>query len=221
MMMRTLAAAAFALGVSATASAQIGGLLNKAKKAAQGVVTGNIGGKATVGDTYTDPNTGQSYKVYDPNTATPNDNGRTNAAPDRIEMYKKHVVQENYLLDNLTEVNKYKAHLDKFKPELEYFIKERLAPDKILATLSTSEGWIGVATSAIPGYKDTYSAAKELRFKTFYEKDGKYYVVEGIFREVTPIGDGMGNPKSEEDDNCWPGLKPEVEIPYDKIKKLL
>lgn len=221
MMMRTLVAAALALGVNATASAQLGGLLNSAKKAAKGVVTGNIGGKATVGDTYTDPNTGQSYKVYDPNTATPNQDGRTNAGPDRIEMYKKHVIQENYLLNDLKEANKYQEHLDKFKPELEYFIKERLAPDKILATISTSEGWIGVATSAIPGYKDTYSAAKELRFKTFYEKDGKYYVVEGIFREVTPTGDGMGLRNSEIDDNCWPGLKPEVEIPADKIKKLL
>lgn len=225
MMMRTLIASVFALGVNATASAQLGGLVNKAKKAAKGVVESTVVGtnsnSSKVGDTYTDANTGRSYKVYDPNTATPNENGRTNASPDRIEMYKKHVIEENYLLNDLKEANPYKEHLDKFKPELEDYINETLKPDKILATISTTDGWNGVAPSAIPGYKDTYSAAKEVRFKTFYEKGGKYYVVEGIFREVTPTGDGMGLRNSEEDDNCWPGLKPEVEIPADKIKKLL
>ena len=56
-----------------------------------------------------------------------------------------------------------------------------------------------------------------MQFKTFYEKDGKYYVVKSAFRQSIP----KENPKdlgAQPQKDYWPGLETPVEIPADKIQ---
>ena len=53
--------------------------------------------------------------------------------------------------------------------------------------------------------------------KTFYEKDGKYYVVEGGFRHGIKKSDNAQG-KTTDWTDYWPGLKTPVEIPADKIQ---
>jgi hypothetical protein len=56
-----------------------------------------------------------------------------------------------------------------------------------------------------------------MQFKTFYEKDGKYYVVEGGFRHGIKKSDNAQG-KTTDWTDYWPGLKTPVEIPADKIQ---
>ncbi len=69
----------------------------------------------------------------------------------------------------------------------------------------------------MPEYKDEWSSIQEMQFKTFYEKNGKYYVVEGAFRHGIKKADNAQG-KTTDWTNYWPGLKTPVEIPADKIQ---
>lgn len=131
--------------------------------------------------------------------------------------YVKSVQSQNYLLKDLRDKNPNAKVVADFKNKFNAKVKSALAPTKILATYSSSVAWQGLPVFTMPEYKDTWSSIQEMQFKTFYEKDGKYYVVEGGFRHGIKKSDNAQG-KTTDWTDYWPGLKTPVEIPADKIQ---
>ena len=131
--------------------------------------------------------------------------------------YIKSVQSQNYLLKDLRDKNPNAKVVADYKSKFNAKVKSALAPTKILATYSSSVAWQGLPVFTMPEYKDTWSSIQEMQFKTFYEKDGKYYVVEGGFRHGIKKSDNAQG-KTTDWTDYWPGLKTPVEIPADKIQ---
>ena len=131
--------------------------------------------------------------------------------------YIKSIVDKNYLLNDLTDKNRNAKAVADYKAKINAKVKSALAPTKILGTYSTSFAWQGLPVFTMPEYKDEWSSIQEMQFKTFYEKNGKYYVVEGAFRHGIKKADNAQG-KTTDWTNYWPGLKTPVEIPADKIQ---
>ena len=131
--------------------------------------------------------------------------------------YVKEIVDQNYLLNDLTDRNRQAKAVADYKAKVNAKVKEQLAPTKILGTYSTSPAWQGLPLFKYPELKEQYSSVQEMQFKTFYEKDGKYYVVKSAFRQSIP----KVNPKdigAQPQADYWPGLETSVEVPADKIQ---
>ena len=131
--------------------------------------------------------------------------------------YIKSIVDKNYLLNDLSDKNRNAKAVAVYKAKINAKVKSALAPTKILGTYSTSFAWQGLPVFTMPEYKDEWSSIQEMQFKTFYEKNGKYYVVEGAFRHGIKKADSAQG-KTTDWTNYWPGLKTPVEIPADKIQ---
>ena len=208
-MTRTLMAMAMLFAVQTSANAQLGGLAKKVKKAAEKVVKDPLAGtdNTTVVTTTT-------------TTTTSLGNSGTTAevnADDPQIAYVKEIVDQNYLLNDLTDRNRQAKAVADYKAKVNAKVKEQLAPTKILGTYSTSPAWQGLPLFKYPELKEQYSSVQEMQFKTFYEKDGKYYVVKSAFRQSIP----KVNPKdvgAQPQADYWPGLETSVEVPADKIQ---
>ena len=92
--------------------------------------------------------------------------------------YVQDIINQNYLLNDLTDKNRQAKAVADYKAKVNAKIKEKLAPTKILGTYSTSFAWQGLFLPNYPDLKEKYSSVQEMQFKTFYEKGGKYYVVK-------------------------------------------
>ena len=132
------------------------------------------------------------------------------------EGYVMNIVNDNYLLDNLTDKNRQAKAVADYKAKVNAKVKSQLAPTKILGTYSTSFAWQGLPLHLYPDLKEKYSSVQEMQFKTFYEKGGKYYVVKSAFRQSIDKDDNVHGAQPQKD--YWPGLETPVEIPADKIQ---
>lgn len=132
------------------------------------------------------------------------------------ETYIQNIVSDNYLLDVLRDKCVDAKKLGEYKPLVDKKVTEELAPTKILATYSTSTDMHGVNVDNDPALKEKYGVMREFRFKTYYEKDGKYYVVESAFRMA--IMKGESAPKTTPEEGFWPGLFTPIEIPAKRIE---
>jgi hypothetical protein len=130
--------------------------------------------------------------------------------------YVKDIVNQNYLLNDLTDKNRQAKAVADYKTKVNAKVKSQLAPTKILGTYSTSFAWQGLPLFKYPDLNEKYNSVQEMQFKTFYEKGGKYYVVKSAFRQTIPKGDNASGAKP--DNSYWPGLETPVEIPADKIQ---
>ena len=132
------------------------------------------------------------------------------------EGYVTTVIYGNYLLDDLTDKCRDAKRVNADKEKVNAKVKAELGATKILGTYSTTALLMGLPLQNFPDLKEKYRTVQEMRYKTFYEKDGKSYVVESAFRFVIPIDDDIhgANP----DESYFPGLKIPVEIPADKIQ---
>ena len=130
--------------------------------------------------------------------------------------YVQDIVNQNYLLNDLTDKNRQAKAVADYKAKVNAKVKSALAPTKILGTYSTSFAWQGLPIFQMPELKDKYKSVQEMQFKTFYEKGGKYYVVKSAFRQSIPKDDNASGAKPQPD--YWPGLETPVEIPADKIQ---
>jgi hypothetical protein len=207
-MTRTLMAFAMLFAVQTSANAQLGGLLKKAKNAAEKTVKNPLGG--------TD-NTTVVTTTTTTTTSTSGSEAKATQPADPMAEYVQDIVNKNYLLDDLTDKNRNAKAVADYKSKVNAKIKADLAPTKILGTYSTSVAWQGLPLFKMPELKDKYSSVQEMQFKTFYEKDGKYYVVKSAFRQSIP----KENPKdlgAQPQKDYWPGLETPVEIPADKIQ---
>ncbi|MBQ3753530.1 MAG: hypothetical protein II864_08295 [Prevotella sp.] len=207
-MTRTLMAFAMLFAVQTSANAQLGGLLKKAKNAAEKTVKNPLGG--------TD-NTTVVTTTTTTTTSTSGSEAKATQPADPMAEYVQDIVNKNYLLDDLTDKNRNAKAVADYKSKVNAKVKADLAPTKILGTFSTSVAWQGLPLFKMPELKDKYSSVQEMQFKTFYEKDGKYYVVKSAFRQSIP----KENPKdlgAQPQKDYWPGLETPVEIPADKIQ---
>lgn len=132
------------------------------------------------------------------------------------EGYVMNIINANYLLDNLSDKNRNAKAVADYKTKVNAKVKAQLAPTKILGTYSTSAAWQGLPLFQMPELNEKYNSVQEMQFKTFYEKDGKYYVVKSAFRQSIPKGDNVHGAQPQKD--YWPGLETPVEIPADKIQ---
>ena len=130
--------------------------------------------------------------------------------------YVQDIVNQNYLLNDLTDKNRQAKAVADYKAKVDAKVKAALAPTKILGTYSTSVAWQGLPVFQMPELKEKYSSVQEMQFKTFYEKGGKYYVVKSAFRQSIDKGDNVHGAQPQKD--YWPGLETPVEIPADKIQ---
>ena len=130
--------------------------------------------------------------------------------------YIQNIVNQNYLLNDLTDKNRQAKAVADYKAKINAKVKAQLAPTKILGTYSTSPAWQTLPIFTMPELKEKYKSVQEMQFKTFYEKGGKYYVVKGAFRQSIPKGDEVHGAQPQKD--YWPGLETPVEIPADKIQ---
>ena len=126
------------------------------------------------------------------------------------------IVNQNYLLNDLTDKNRQAKAVADYKAKVDAKVKSALAPTKILGTYSTSAAWQGLPVFQMPELKEKYSSVQEMQFKTFYEKGGKYYIVKSAFRQSIDKGDNVHGAQPQKD--YWPGLETPVEIPADKIQ---
>lgn len=131
--------------------------------------------------------------------------------------YVKNIVNQNYLLNDLTDRNRQAKAVADYKTKVNAKIKAALAPTKILGTYSTSPAWQGLPIFQMPELKEKYKSVQEMQFKTFYEKGGKYYVVKSAFRQSIPKGDEVHGAQPQKD--YWPGVETPVEVPAEKIKE--
>ena len=130
--------------------------------------------------------------------------------------YVQDIINQNYLLNDLTDKNRQAKAVADYKAKVNAKIKEKLAPTKILGTYSTSFAWQGLFLPNYPDLKEKYSSVQEMQFKTFYEKGGKYYVVKSAFRQSIDKGDNKSGAQPQK--FYWPGLETPIEIPADKIQ---
>ena len=130
--------------------------------------------------------------------------------------YVQDIIDQNYLLNDLTDKNRQAKAVADYKAKVNAKIKEKLAPTKILGTYSTSFAWQGLPLQNYPDLKEKYSSVQEMQFKTFYQKDGKYYVVKSAFRQSIDKDDNVHGAQPQK--FYWPGIETPVEIPADKIQ---
>ena len=130
--------------------------------------------------------------------------------------YVQDIINQNYLLNDLTDKNRQAKAVADYKAKVNAKIKEKLAPTKILGTYSTSFAWQGLFLPNYPDLKEKYSSVQEMQFKTFYEKGGKYYVVKSAFRQSIDKDDNVHGAQPQK--FYWPGIETPVEIPADKIQ---
>lgn len=130
--------------------------------------------------------------------------------------YVQDIVNQNYLLNDLTDKNRQAKAVADYKAKVDAKVKSALAPTKILGTYSTSAAWQGLPIFQMPELKEKYKSVQEMQFKTFYEKGGKYYVVKSAFRQSIDKDDNVHGAQPQKD--YWPGLETPVEIPADKIQ---
>lgn len=191
---RVAVALILGMAVSAPANAQLGGLkglANKAKKAVN--------------------------KVENTNGANPAAQAVAEATADPKAEYVNDIVSQNYLLNDLTDRNRQAKAVADYKAKVNAKINADIAPTKILGTYSTSPAWQGLPLFKYPDLQEKYSSVQEMQFKTFYEKDGKYYVLKSAFRQSIDKGDNVHGAQPQKD--YWPGLEMPVEVPADKIKE--
>ena len=216
-MTKVLMALAIAFAVQTPAQAQLGGLMKKAKKVAEQTVKQAAGAEQGSGSaTQNAAEQTQMEQVQNRNDKShPEVTERKNA--EAGSKYVQDIVNKNYLLDELTDKNRQAKAVADYKAKVNAKVNADLAPTKILGTYSTSVAWQGLPVFQMPELKDKYSSVQEMQFKTFYEKDGKYYVVKSAFRQSIP----KVNPKdigAQPQPDYWPGLETSVEIPVDKIQ---
>jgi|GEM_PF-2007839 len=144
---------------------------------------------------------------------------QVNAAYDN---YAKGVKRNNYWLDELGDDKDSKGFPDKetYRKQVNDLVNKLYSPTKILGTYMAQSGWTGVPTGSDPSLKGVYFSASQLLFRCYYEKDGKYYVVESAFRKGLKLNEQVGSGEKPID-NCWPGVIMPVEIPANVIKKYL
>ena len=144
---------------------------------------------------------------------------QVNAAYDN---YAKGVKQNNYWLDDLGDHKDSKGFPDRenYRKQVNDLVNKMYAPTKILGTFMAQSGWAGVPTGSDPSLKGVYFSASQLLFRCYYEKDGKYYVVESAFRKGLKLNEQVGSGEKPIE-NCWPGVIMPVEIPANVIKKYL
>jgi len=130
--------------------------------------------------------------------------------------YVQNIVRQNYLLNDLTDKNRQAKAVANYKTKVNAKVKADLAPTKILGTYSTSPAWQTLPIFQMPELKEKYKSVQEMQFKTFYEKDGKYFVVKSAFRQSIDKGDEVHGAQPQK--FYWPGLETPVEIPADKIQ---
>ena len=130
--------------------------------------------------------------------------------------YVQDIIDQNYLLNDLTDKNRQAKAVADYKAKVNAKIKEKLAPTKILGTYSTSFAWQGLFLPNYPDLKEKYSSVQEMQFKTFYQKGGKYYVVKSAFRQSIDKDDNVHGAQPQK--FYWPGIETPVEIPADKIQ---
>ena len=136
--------------------------------------------------------------------------------------YAKGVKRNNYWLDELGDDKDSKGFPDKetYRKQVNDLVNKLYSPTKILGTYMAQSGWTGVPTGSGPSLKGVYFSASQLLFRCYYEKDGKYYVVESAFRKGLKLSEQVGSGEKPID-NCWPGVIMPVEIPANVIKKYL
>ena len=130
--------------------------------------------------------------------------------------YIQDIINKNYLLNDLTDKNRQAKAVADYKAKVNAKVKQELAPTKILGTYSTSFAWQGLPLQNYPDLEEKYSSVQEMQFKTFYQKNGKYYVVKSAFRQSIPKGDNKNGAKPQT--FYWPGLETPIEIPADRIQ---
>ena len=159
------------------------------------------------------------YHAYLAKNEKPVTNEQVNAA---YNDYAKSVQRQNYWLNELGDHKDSKGFPDKenFRKQVNDFVNAHYAPTKILGTYMVQSGWAGVSTGSDASLKGVYFSASQLLFRTYYEKDGKYYVVESAFRKGLKLNEQVGSGEKPID-NCWPGAIMPVEIPANVIKKYL
>ena len=130
--------------------------------------------------------------------------------------YIQDIINKNNLLNDLTDKNRQAKAVADYKAKVNAKVKQELAPTKILGTYSTSFAWQGLPLQNYPDLEEKYSSVQEMQFKTFYQKNGKYYVVKSAFRQSIPKGDNKNGAKPQT--FYWPGLETPIEIPADRIQ---
>lgn len=206
-LIRTLMAVAMLFAVQTSANAQLGGLLKKAKNAAEKTIKDPLGGTDNTTVVTTTTTTTTSISGSEATATQP---------ADPMAEYVQNIVKKNYLLDDLSDKNRNAKAVADYKSKVNAKVKADLAPAKILGTYSTSAAWQGLPLFQMPELKDKYSSVQEMQFKTFYEKGGKYYVVKSAFRQSIDKDDNVHGAQPQKD--YWPGLETPVEIPADKIQ---
>lgn len=136
-----------------------------------------------------------------------------------VKEYVAEVVRTEYGLKELSDKNRNPDQIKKFKVDFAAKVKSQLKPEKIFGTYSTSFAWQGLYLVNKPELNAKYSSVQEMQFKTYYQKDGKYYIIKGAFRNAIDKDDyaTSGGPI----DTYWPGLEIPVEIPEDVFKKYI
>ena len=159
------------------------------------------------------------YHAYLAKNQKPASQEQVNAA---YSNYAKSVKSQNYWLNELGDNKDSKGfpEKEKFRQEVNDFVNQHYAPTKILGTFMAQSGWAGVSTGSDPSLKGVYFSASQLLFRSYYEKDGKYYVVECAFRKGLKLNEKVGSGEKPIE-NCWPGAVMPVEIPANVIKKYL
>ena len=129
------------------------------------------------------------------------------------------IVRSNYLLGDLTDQDRSKANVAKRKAKFEEALMKAQAPDKILGTYSTSRFWKGIPVFKDETLKAKWSSLQEMTYKSFYQRNGKYFVVTGGFRQGITLEDAKRGKSASEVADYWPGLESPVEVPADLIEK--
>ena len=129
------------------------------------------------------------------------------------------IARSNYLLGDLADQDRSKANVAKRKAKFEEALKKAQAPDKILGTYSTSRFWKGIPVFKDEALKAKWSSLQEMTYKSFYQKDGKYFVVTGGFRQGITHEDVKRGKSASEVADYWPGLDAPVEVPAELIEK--
>ena len=129
------------------------------------------------------------------------------------------IARSNYLLGDLADQDRSKANVAKRKAKFEEALKKAQAPDRILGTYSTSRFWKGIPVFKDEALKAKWSSLQEMTYKSFYQKDGKYFVVTGGFRQGITHEDVKRGKSASEVADYWPGLDAPVEVPAELIEK--
>lgn len=134
--------------------------------------------------------------------------------------YVQSAKRENYWLAERADPREAKnlQDLEKYRKMVNDMVNKRFAPTKIIGTYLAQSGWTSVPTGSEPALKNTYFRVSQLLFRTFYVKDGKYYVLESAFRKGQKFNENPGAGETPFAD-CWPGVIMPVEIPANVAQK--